>query len=130
MGAFHGMDGEDMEMPEGFEGFTIPIGQLKEGIVLNEMIETLESLKNMMDRIEHGVIHALLLNHDGDEESDEYFKDIQERVDHHRANGEEFWTTAKLRTLYALRDTAIEVCERYAVTAGLDPAELDNGIPD
>lgn len=105
-------------------GFALPMGELRDGITMKEIVNVMETMTNIMKRIEFVVQHNLLLDHAPDEELDVIFSRWEnEMTDEQR---ERFWDPQRLNTLYAIRDAAEMICNRFLATAGISTIDEIN----
>lgn len=124
---FHG------EFEDGQGGvFGFNTDHLDPNMGLPTITEIITTLKNVNRQIESRVLHEMILDHDGQEELDEYFKPIENLDVELEETKNEFWTPAKLRTLFALRDASVYICDRFLAAAGAsrDSEDLDHGLQD
>ena len=109
-------------------GFAINMEHINPELGLPQIMELIESMKNILERIESKVMHDLLMDHDGSDEVERYFAEFEDSLD--QEEKEEFWTANKLNAVFAVRDSAAYICKRFLECAGADGNDLDHGLPN
>ena len=105
------------------EGFALPTEGLDPNLRMTDIIDIIESMKNILERMEARIVHELLIvDHDDEEELNHYFARWTELSAEERT---EWWNPQRLRTVFAVRDAAEYICQRFLEAAGADVGGLD-----
>ena len=122
------MGGDDEDGPR---GFAINMEHINPDLNMQSIVELIEAMKNIMEQIEKFATHGLLMDHDGQEEADGYFEAFIEMEDEGSLEDKaRFWSANKLNAIFAVKEAASYICDRFLEVAGADGSDLDHGIPD